>query len=74
MVEEEDINQGGGNNVDIIDVINYTVPRRRWTRKEFAIARNANSYNQPRDTYNLYSHTTVQAFLSSLMDCTVFAH
>jgi hypothetical protein len=28
MVEEEDINQGGGNHADIIDVINYTVPRR----------------------------------------------
>jgi hypothetical protein len=27
MVEEEDINQGGGNNADIIDVINYTGPR-----------------------------------------------
>jgi hypothetical protein len=76
IVEEEDINQGGGNNADIIDVINYTVPRRQWTQKEFAIARNANAYNQPRDTYNLYFRTTVQdqAFFSSLMDCTVFAH
>jgi hypothetical protein len=27
MVEEEKINQGGGNNVDIIDVLNYTVPK-----------------------------------------------
>jgi hypothetical protein len=54
MVEEEDINQGGGNHVNIIDVINYIVPRRQWTQKEFAIARNANAYNQPRDTYNLY--------------------
>jgi hypothetical protein len=75
MVEEEDINQGGGNNADIIDVINYTVPRRQ-TQKEFAIVRNANAYNQPRDTYNLYFRTTVQdrAFFSSLMDCTVFTH
>jgi hypothetical protein len=75
MVEEEDINQGGGNNADIIDVINYTVPRRQ-TQKEFAIVRNANAYNQPRDTYNLYFRTTVQdrAFFSSLMDCTIFTH
>jgi hypothetical protein len=44
--------------------------------KKFAIARNANAYNQPRDTYNLYFHTTVQeqAFFSGLMDYTVFAH
>jgi hypothetical protein len=28
MVDEDDINQGGGNNADIIDVNNYTVPRR----------------------------------------------
>jgi hypothetical protein len=69
MVDEDDINQGGGNNADIIDVINYTVPRRQWTQKEFAIARNDNAYNQPRDTYNLYFRTTVQeqAFFSSLM-------
>jgi hypothetical protein len=31
MVDENEINQGGGNNADIIDVINYTAPRRRWT-------------------------------------------
>jgi hypothetical protein len=76
MVEEEEINQGGGNNVDIIDVLNYTVPWRQWTQREFAIARNANAYDQPRDTYNLYFRTTLQeqAFFSSLMDCTVFAH
>jgi hypothetical protein len=43
---------------------------------EFAIARNANAYNQPCDTYNLYFHTTVQeqAFFSSLIDFIVFAH
>jgi hypothetical protein len=29
MVEEEEINQRGGNNVDIIDVLNYTVTRRQ---------------------------------------------
>jgi hypothetical protein len=29
MVEEEDINQGGGNNADIIDVLSYTVPKRQ---------------------------------------------
>jgi hypothetical protein len=76
MVEEEEINQGAGNNADIIDVLNYTVPRRQWTQKECAIARNANAYDQPRDTYNLFFLTTVQeqAFFSSLMDCTVFAH
>jgi hypothetical protein len=76
MVEEEEINQGGGNNVDIIYVLNYIGPRRLWTQKEFAIARNANAYNQPCDTYNLYFRTTVQeqAFFSSLMDRTVFAH
>jgi hypothetical protein len=76
MVEEEDINQVVGNNADISDVINYTVPMRQWTQKEFAIARDANSLNQPRDTYNVYFRTTVQeqAFFSSLMDCTVFAH
>jgi hypothetical protein len=76
MVDEDDINQGRGNNVDINDVINYKVLRRQWTQKEFAIARNDNAYNQPRDTYNLYFCTTVQeqAFFSSLMDCTVFAH
>jgi hypothetical protein len=28
MVDEDEINQGGGNNADIIDVINYTAPRR----------------------------------------------
>jgi hypothetical protein len=28
MVEEEEINQVGGNNADIIDVLNYTVHRR----------------------------------------------
>jgi hypothetical protein len=28
MVDEDEINQGGGNNADIIDVINYTTPRR----------------------------------------------
>jgi hypothetical protein len=57
-------------------VINYTVPRKQWTQREFAIARNDNAYNQPRDTYNLYFHTIVQeqAFFSSLMDFTVFAH
>jgi hypothetical protein len=68
--------KGGGNNVDIIDVINYTAPRRQWTQREFAIARNDNGYNQPRDTHNLYFHTTVQeqALFSSLMECTVFAH
>jgi hypothetical protein len=76
MVEEEEINQWGGNNVDIIDVINYTVPRRQWTQKEFSIDRNANAYNQPRDIYNLFFCTTMQeqVFFSSLMDCTVFAH
>jgi hypothetical protein len=74
IVDKDDINQGGGN--CIIDVINYTVPRRQWTQKEFAIARNDNAYNQPCDTYNLYFRTTVheQAFFSILMDCTVFAH
>jgi hypothetical protein len=76
VVEDEAINQGGGNITDIIDVLTYTVPRRQWTQTEFSIARNANAYDQPRDTYNLYFHTTVQeqAFFSSLMDCTVFAH
>jgi hypothetical protein len=76
MVDEDEINQGGGNNADIIDVINYTAPRRQWTQREFAIARNDNAYNQPRDTQNLYFHNTVQeqAFFSSLMECTVFAH
>jgi hypothetical protein len=76
MVDEDEINQGGGNNADIIDVINYTPPRRQWTQREFAIARNDNAYNQPRDTHNLYFHTTVQeqAFISSLMECTIFAH
>jgi hypothetical protein len=28
MVDEEEINQGGGNIADIIDVLNYTVPKR----------------------------------------------
>jgi hypothetical protein len=28
MVDEEEINQGGGNIADIFDVLNYTVPRR----------------------------------------------
>jgi hypothetical protein len=28
MVDKDEINQGGGNNADIIDVINYTTPRR----------------------------------------------
>jgi hypothetical protein len=76
MVDEDEINQGGGNNADIIDMINYTAPRRQWNQREFAIARNDNAYNQPRDTHNLYFHTTVQeqAFFSSLMECTVFAH
>jgi hypothetical protein len=76
MVDEEEINQGGGSIADIIDVLNYTVPRMKWTQKEFAIARNANAYNEPRDTYNLYFRTIMQeqAFFSSLMDCTVFAH
>jgi hypothetical protein len=76
MVDQDDINQEGGNNADIIDVINFIVPRRQWTEKEFSIARNYNAYNQPRDTYNLYFRTTVQeqAFFSSLMDCIVFAH
>jgi hypothetical protein len=76
MVDEDEINQGGSNNADIIDVINYTSRRRQWTQREFAIARNDNAYNQPRDTHNLYFHTTVQeqAFFSSLMECTVFAH
>jgi hypothetical protein len=76
MVEEEDINQEGGSNADIIDVLSYTAPRRQWTQKDFAIARNANAYNQPHDTYDLYFRTTVQeqAFFSSLMDCTFFAH
>jgi hypothetical protein len=76
MVEEEEINQGGGNIADIIDVLNYTVPRRQWTQRDFAIARNANAYDQPHDTYNLFFCTTMQeqAFFSSLMDCTVFAH
>jgi hypothetical protein len=76
MVDEEEVNKGGGNIADIIDVLNYIVPRRIWTQKEFAITRNANAYNEPRDTYNLYFSTNVQeqAFFSSLMDCTVFAH
>jgi hypothetical protein len=76
MVDEDEINQAGGNNVDIINVISYTAPRRQWTRREFAIARNDNTYNQSRDTHNLYFHTTVQeqAFFSSLMQCTVFTH
>jgi hypothetical protein len=65
MVDEDEINQGGGNNAGIIDVINYTAPRRQRTQREFAIARNDNAYNQPRDTHNLYFYTTVQeqAFL-----------
>jgi hypothetical protein len=29
MVDEDEINQGGSNNVDIIDVVNYKVPRRQ---------------------------------------------
>jgi hypothetical protein len=76
MVDEDEINRGGGNNADIIDVINYTVPRKQLMQREFAIARNDNAYNQPRYTYNLYFHTIVQeqAFFSSLLDCTVFAH
>jgi hypothetical protein len=76
MVDEEEINQGGGNITHIIDVLNYTVPRRQWAQKEFTITRNANAYNEPHDTYNLYFRTTVQeqVFFSSLMDCTVFAH
>jgi hypothetical protein len=76
MVDEDEINQGGGNNTDIIDVINYTAPRRQWNQREFAIARNDNAYNQPSDTHNLYFHTNMQeqAFFSSLMECTVFAH
>jgi hypothetical protein len=76
MVDEDEINQGGGNNANIIDVINYTAPRRQWTQREFAIGRNDNAYNQLRDTHNLYFHTTVQeqAFFSSLMECAVFAH
>jgi hypothetical protein len=37
MVDEDEINQGGGNNADIIDVINYTVPRRQWTQKELLL-------------------------------------
>jgi hypothetical protein len=60
MVDEDEINQGGGNNADIIDVINYTAPRRQWTQREFAISRNDNAYNQPHDTHNVYFHTTVQ--------------
>jgi hypothetical protein len=60
MVDEDEINKEGGNNADIIDVINYTAPRRKWNQREFAIARNDNAYNQPRDTHNLYFHTTVQ--------------
>jgi hypothetical protein len=76
MVDEDEINRGGANNADIIDVINYTVPRKQLMQREFAIARNDNAYNQPRYTYNLYFHTIVQeqAFFSSLLDCTVFAH
>jgi hypothetical protein len=77
MVDEEEVtNQGGGNIDAIIDVLNYTIPMRQWTQKEFAIARNANAYNEPHDTYNLYFRTNVQeqAYFSSLMDCTVFAH
>jgi hypothetical protein len=76
MVDEDEINQGGGNTADIINVINYTAPRRQLTQREFAIARNDNAYNQPRDTHNLYFHTTVQEqdFFSSLMECTIFAH
>jgi hypothetical protein len=76
MVDEEEINQGGGHIADIIVVLNYTVPRRQWTQKEFSTARNANAYNETRDTYNLYFRTTVHelAFFSSLLDCTMFAH
>jgi hypothetical protein len=76
MGDEDELNQGGGNNADIIDVINYIAPRRQWNQREFAIARNDNAYNQPRDTHNLYFHTTMQeqAFFSSLMECTIFAH
>jgi hypothetical protein len=33
MVDEDEINQGGGNNVEIIDVVNYTTPRRQWTQR-----------------------------------------
>jgi hypothetical protein len=47
MVDGEEVNQGGGNIADIIDVLNYIVPRRQWTQKEFAIAMNANAYNEP---------------------------
>jgi hypothetical protein len=60
MVDEDEINQGGRNNADIIDVVNYIAPRRQWTQREFAIARNENAYNQSRDTHNLYFHTLVQ--------------
>jgi hypothetical protein len=76
MMDEDEISQGGGNNVEIIDVVNYTTPRRQWTQREFAIARNENAYNQPRDTHNLFFHTLVQeqAFFCSLMECTVFSH
>jgi hypothetical protein len=76
MVDKDEINQGGDNNVEIIDVVNYTTPRRQWTQREFAIARNENAYNQPRDTHNLFFHALVQeqAFFSSLMQCTVFTH
>jgi hypothetical protein len=76
MMDEDEINQGGGNNADIIDVINYTAPRRQWTQRECAIARNDNAYNQPRDTHNLYFHTTVQehTFFSSLIESTIFSH
>jgi hypothetical protein len=76
MVDEDEINQGRGNNADIIDVINYTTPQRQWTQRMFAIARNDNAYNQPRDTHNLYFHTIVQeqAFFSSFMECTIFVH
>jgi hypothetical protein len=52
------------------------MPRRQWTQREFAIARNDNAYNKPHDTHNLYFHTTVQeqAFFSSLMESAVFTH
>jgi hypothetical protein len=67
MVEEDELNQGGGNNADIIDVINYTAPRRQWTQREFTIARNDNAYNRPRDTYNLYFHAMCKSKISSVV-------
>jgi hypothetical protein len=33
MVDEDETNQGGSNNADIIDVVTYTTPRRQWAQR-----------------------------------------